>query len=147
MLNTIQIYNVLKSDPFSKLFFKMVLPRDKLPNTIKYPSAYVVNTDNHDKGGEHWLAFFYDSSGFCTFFDSFGQSPEVYNFEKYIRQTSKGFSYNKTQLQSILSTTCGYYAIYFVLLMSRGLGLEDVLLFFDRKDFVLNDYKILYLLD
>ena len=78
MLNTIEIHNALKNDEFSNRVFKMVLARDRLPRIIRYPSAYVVNTDNHDKGGEHWIALFYDSNGYCTFFDSFGRSPTFY---------------------------------------------------------------------
>jgi hypothetical protein len=147
MLNTKEIYNVLKRDEFSKSFFKMVLPRDKLPRIVHYPSAYVVNTDNHDQSGEHWVALYYDSHGFCTFFDSFGRSPEALSFHKYINKTSRGYTYNSHQLQSVFSTTCGYYTIYFVLLMCRGFSLDALVSFFDRKDFVFNDYKILHLLD
>ena len=53
-LSTWEIRNKLKKDCFSRDIFKDVLPRDLLPNKVKYPSAYVINTHSSSREGEHW---------------------------------------------------------------------------------------------
>jgi hypothetical protein len=148
MLNSYQIYKILKKDDFAKQNFKAVLPRDKLPTRTTYPASYAVNTHESSKKGEHWLALHYDYNGFCTFFDPFGLSPVYYKLDKFIRRTSRGgFIHNTQQLQALTSTVCGYYCIYFILMKSRDFLLDDILSLFDKKNFDNNDFKILHLLD
>jgi hypothetical protein len=116
--------------------------RDRLPKKEVYPSAYVKNTDNSNGPGEHWLAVYYDSSGYCTFFDSFARSPNDFHLDEFLNKTSNGWEQNTMRLQDINSATCGYYCVYFVLLMSRGMLLEDILALFEERNFVVNDLKI-----
>ena len=80
-MNTLEITQCLKKDPYAKAIFKQVVPRDKLPNVprLGYPSAFVINTQPSNMRGEHWLAVYYDKQGFCTFFDSYGMRPSFYN--------------------------------------------------------------------
>ena len=56
-MNTLQILNVLQSDPFTKSVFTSVLPSDRLPGTIsEKPKGFVVNVDGSDGPGTHWVA-------------------------------------------------------------------------------------------
>ena len=64
---TNQIRQKLKKDVFAKAVFKDVLPLDKLPLKVNYPSAYVINTDPSYLQGEHWLALLFDEKGHCVF--------------------------------------------------------------------------------
>lgn len=137
-----EIYRTLKKDYFARKIFKNVVPFDKLPKRPKFPSAYVINTDKSNEKGEHWLAVYYDQNGYCTFFDSFGINPSFYNLEKFLDLTSKGWTWNKDQLQSFNNFTCGYYCIYFILLMSRNIPIEQIIVDFNLKKFNLNDKKI-----
>ena len=59
-MDTIEIRRKLREDYFCKGVFKDVLPIDKLPLKIKYPSSYVVNTDPSYMPGQHWLALHFD---------------------------------------------------------------------------------------
>jgi hypothetical protein len=106
-----EIFKEIKKDVYCKEIYKAVLPYDCLPKAPNYPSAYVVNTDPLGKQGQHWLAFYYDINGKCTFFDSFGHSPAFFGLETYIEKTLTKWEYNAQQLQSIFSSTCGYYCI------------------------------------
>jgi hypothetical protein len=141
-LSTQEIFKELKKDVYCKEIFKAVLPYDCLPKAPSYPSAYVVNTDPLGKEGQHWLAFYYDISGKCTFFDSFGHSPAFFGLEAYIEKTSTKWEYNTQQLQSIFSSTCGYYCIYFILLKSRNFKMCDILNLFNKTNFHINDYIV-----
>lgn len=100
------------------------------------------NTDPLGKEGQHWLAFYYDINGKCTFFDSFGHSPAFFGLEAYIEKTSTKWEYNTQQLQSIFSSTCGYYCIYFILLKSRNFKMCDILNLFNKTNFNINDYIV-----
>ena len=102
-----------------------------------------MNTHKSNQSGEHWLAFYYNEDGICTFFDSFGLEPYVYGLQEYLNKTSVKWIYNDTQLQSFTSKACGYYCIYFILCLSRGLGLEDSLSLFDKENFHMNDTKVI----
>jgi|688.fasta_scaffold17848_7 hypothetical protein len=145
-LNGKQIYEILNSDDYSHKIFKAVLPRDKLPNKVKYPSAYIINTQGSSHPGEHWLAIYYDKNGNCDFFDSFGLNPAIYGFIDFLNKTCKKWNYNNKQIQSLMSEFCGYYCTYFILLRSRNIPMECILNFFDNKDFFKNDYRIMHLL-
>jgi len=141
-LSTSDIYKLLSKDEYAKKDFKNVLPYDCLPPRPQYPSSYVINTDPAGEKGEHWLALYYDKNGECTFFDSFGKSPEYFGLDKYIKRTSTRFEYNNRQIQSLFSTACGYYCIYFILLKSRNFCLNDIQNLFSRNNFNMNDYLI-----
>lgn len=144
-LNTIQIVKKIKADFFARHYFKAVVPRDKLPRSVSYPCSFVVNTHSSKQPGEHWLAIHYDESGKCTFFDSFGLSPLYYKLDDFIKKTSTSWEHNEQQIQSISSNKCGYYCIYFILLMSRNLSLNEILSLFCKKDFDFNDFIIKFI--
>lgn len=132
-MNSSQINKILKNDEVSKKFFIGVLPRDKLPNKIKWPSALILNTDKSDQPGEHWLALYYDENGVCEFFDSFGFHPDFYNITSYLKSTSNSFIYNNKTLQGIFSEYCGNYCVLFLLIRCRNFSLKYFLEFFDKN--------------
>ena len=55
-MNSDQIERILSQDPYTKQVFKDVCPRDRLPASISYPSAFVLNTDPSWRKGKHWIA-------------------------------------------------------------------------------------------
>ena len=107
-----------------------------------YPSSFIVNTDPSGEPGTHWLSFYYDINGNCTFFDSFGQHPKSYGLLNFICKTSKKWIYNDKRLQSFYSATCGYYAIFFILLKSREFNLDQICNLFSKDNFNMNDYLV-----
>jgi len=146
-LKSFEINQFIKKDSFAKNVFQGVLSRDCLLSKVKYPSAFVVNTKPISHPGEHWFAIYYNEDKEAIFFDSYGQHPNYYKMVSYLNKTSVKWTYNSTQIQSILSSTCGYYCIYFILLMSRGLKLDDIVNEFNKKDFDLNDFRISLLIN
>ena len=83
-LNTFDILKAITSDEFARFDFKGVVPRDKLPQKVTYPTSIVMNTHKSSQSGEHWLALYYDENGMCSFFDSFGMDPDFYGLKDYI---------------------------------------------------------------
>ena len=47
--------------------------------------------------------------------------------------------YSQKTLQSMLSQSCGDYALMFLVLKARGASMQDFLSLFSSKDFVSND--------
>ena len=59
-MNTLQILNILKNDPFTKSVFTDVLPSDLLPNQIqKKPRGFILNADSSNGRGTHWIAIYF----------------------------------------------------------------------------------------
>lgn len=137
-----QIADALRRDKYAKDVFLGVFSIDKLPNVTHLPASAVVNTDPSHLPGTHWIAFFIDKSSKCSFFDSFGKPPSFYMMDKYLNSECKSIEINKHQLQGLTSETCGFYCIYFIVLMSRGFSLENIVNVFSDKSFSFNDFIV-----
>lgn len=145
MLNTRQLIDICKSDPKLSPSFLGVFAKDQIPLKIRFPSAFIVNTQSSWQNGEHWVAFYFSSEKEADFFDSFGRHPEYFGHEKYLKNTASKWRYNPLQLQSYVSHICGYYCVLFLLYRSRGFSLDDFLCKF-KDDENLNDLVLINLL-
>ena len=69
------------------------------------------------------------STDFCNirkvlFFDSFGRDPRDSTFPEIYKELLnrfKIFKYTKTRVQDFTSSTCGYYCVHFLYVLSLGL--------------------------
>jgi len=109
------IIEVLTKDKISKESFLGVFARDEIPKNINYPACFVMNTENRNKPGQHWLALHYDNKGKCYFFDSFGNPPKYHNLQKYIEKTSKHGPITKEEYKDFQTLVgfiayCSYYS-------------------------------------
>lgn len=146
-MNASQIKCILECDTILRNITINIIAIDELPNSIeKYPIGFIVNTSKHYERGEHWLAIYVQNKQNVVFFDSYGKSPEHYSqpLNNFIRSIQPMFKYNMNCLQSSKSIVCGYYCIYFMLFMSRGLTLKDITSHFDdnliNNDIYIFDY-------
>lgn len=125
-MNTLQIERLLKKDSQSKKIFKKVCALDQL-EAPTYPSAYVINSDPIDEPGEHWIAIYFDRWGRGEYFDSYGLPPAVTGLTAYMdRYSLKKWIYNRKTLQSLFSSVCGHYCVYFILFRCRGIPLHAI---------------------
>ena len=138
MLET-ALEEVLKTDSYTKKVFLGVFARDELPQDLKYPCCFIINTAPRSKPGEHWLALYYNHKGYCDFFDSYGMHPTFFNLENYLNKSSTQWSFNKKRIQG-LSAYCGHYSILFLLFRSRN-KLIDFFKNFDLN-YIKNDRKL-----
>ena len=132
-MNNIQIENILTQDKFSKKHFIGVFSRDNLPSKVIIPSTLIFNSDISSGPGEHWLALNYTKNGNCEFFDSLGLGPHFYGIDKYLKDTSKICKINKNAIQSLNSSYCGFYSIFFVLVRSRNYSYKTFLNSFGKN--------------
>lgn len=91
---------------------------------------YVINLQDSDKGnGSHWCCL-YVSKYFDLYFDSYGFiCPE--NIEKLCDR----LIYNNTMIQSLDSSSCGYYVILFIMYMNK-FDINDKMLIVKYNNFI-----------
>ena len=123
-LNTLDILKLISNDQVARLVFLGVFARDKIPLKIKYPSCFIINTHTSSKQGEHWLSIYYNKNGEAEFFDSYGNHPSYYQLESYLDKTSSKWTYNRKQIQSVISDFCGHYCVLFILHKCRNMSLD-----------------------
>ena len=120
--------------------FNGVYSRNNLPKTIK-KGAYVINLDEYENTGTHWIALFVKNNE-AIYFDSFGiehiNIPNETN--KFIG--NKNIKSNIFRLQAYDSIMCGYYFIECINYMRKGKTLLDYTSLFSPNDFKKNDQVI-----
>ena len=131
-MNTLQINEEMKNfSCYKGTFSKNLLPQ-KIIN--ERPIAFIINTDNNDKPGEHWVSIFISRSNTCQYFDSFGRYPlqEIINFLKI--NNIKYLTYNTKILQSFYSNTCGAFCILFVKLRCSNFSFKNFINLFTNNN-------------
>ena len=132
-MDTADIERLLVNQPN----FQGVFSSDTLPMS---PHLLVCNTDPAQKPGEHWIAIYVDKNGHGEYFDSFGRPPNKH-FEHYMNSKCSRWSCNKKQLQSRISSFCGYYCCLYVVLRCKGLDMSKIIGMF-TNDTGYNDWLV-----
>jgi len=78
-LNNVQLDYLARDDTQLKLCFYGTVACDRLPKSPHKttPQRYIVNTDPHDRRGQHWLAVWTDGN-VCEVLDSYALPLETY---------------------------------------------------------------------
>lgn len=105
-LNTNDILKVSKYIPH----FRGVFMRDRLPKSPQDKESGIINLDNHDGPGTHWVAYYKDKSH-MEYFDSFGNLQPPKELKKYL---GKNIFYNYDSYQTYDTFICGHLALWFL---------------------------------
>lgn len=126
-----------------------VWPSDQLSHlrqSFTPPAHFIVNTHPSSKPGEHWLAITIEDDNTATFFDSFGFPPDFAHYPRcilnFLEKRSNKILYHQTQLQDVLSTTCGQHCVFYLCHRACGLSFEKVLSLYDVDDVTKNDEMV-----
>ena len=134
MSSNIEIEEKLKD----KKQFLGCFPIDKIPNLQKNESI-IINSDEHNEEGTHWMGLKITSKNVCLFFDSFGEPPNI----RIINSLSKKFRklvYNSIQIQSVFSNKCGEFSMQFICLVNDRKSFSNFLSQFDHQNLLANDF-------
>lgn len=128
----------------------MICAADELPEVVMttHPLYLIVNTHPRKLPGEHWVAMCLKEDAPSEFFDSFGRPPGYYSkhFENYLIRHGPRYMYNASRIQSLMSMTCGYYCLYYVLRhCNYGDSMYKIVNMFDMKNYMLNDVNVVHL--
>ena len=115
-----QIGLLLKTTPRMRRSVWGVFSRNRLPQRL-LPGGYVVNTDDRDGPGIHWIALWVMPER-IEFMDSFGHVSEYYGWTFGLPTL-----YNTQQLQSHDSDVCGAYCLYFLYHRCHGRSMDSII--------------------
>ena len=155
-LTNIEISDYYKNEPR----FNGVYSRNNLPKTVK-KGAYVINLDEYENTGTHWVALFVKTNE-AIYFDSFGIEhipKEINKFinndmikSSYLKRTAEpsasarsalaGIKRNISRIEAYDSIMCGYFCIEFINYIFKGKTLLDYTNLFSPNDFKKNDRVI-----
>ena len=102
------------------------VPSDRV--VLKPFHYYIVNVDNHDQPGSHWLAVF-TSAKRAYIYDSYARDPASIVFKLLKTISKKGFKLSKTDLVHNMeqigynSEVCGQISMAWLLVV-RDLGIS-----------------------
>ena len=141
---TTSVLEVLAHDDVElRPWFRGVFAADRLPRRSQH-GGYVVNTDPHDKPGQHWLGLWVDGPQHLEIFDSYGLPLALYSnaalqkwFDQFPQLTRSGQT-----LQALDSQACGHYTLQYLSAKARGEDLTTFLKQWDPQDLVDNDRRV-----
>ena len=111
-LSNLEIQKYYQNEPR----FNGVYSRNNLPKKIK-DEAYVINLDEYEDVGTHWIALFCNRNE-IVYFDSFGVEHVPEEIKEFIG--NKNIKTNIFRVQENNSIMCGYFCIGFTDFMLSG---------------------------
>ncbi len=147
-MNTKEILDVLNNDLFTSKYCYSVLPLNHfLENSFPNSSFAVVNYDDCDKPGSHWVAIFIDENRNVEYFDSYGIMPLDFSIISKLEEISNGkeIIFNLARFQGT-SSVCGQYCLVYLLLRTRGVKLRKIKKIllqcssFPERDYIVNHF-------
>ena len=150
-LTNIEINEYYENEPK----FNGVYSRNNLPNKIR-KGAYVINLDEYENTGTHWVALFVKPK-YTVYFDSFAIEHIPKEINKFISSKELGpvgnndttkssaiarIKSNIFRIQAYDSIMCGYFCIEFINYMLKDKTLLDYTNLFSSSDFKKNDRVI-----
>ena len=141
-MDNYDLLRVILRDPVLSLTFVGSYANDRLPVTVQRPAGLIINTQNSDQPGQHWVAVYIPNSGYGVYFDSLGGAPSV-QVKQFLERNTRSWVRTPTPIQHSRSTLCGLYCIVFLYFMSRHCSLRHFLNFFYTTQLHCNDYILL----
>ena len=133
-LNGNQLLYVINHDCRTNSRFEGVFSIDNLPKYLPTNSCLLFNSDPTSKPGTHWLALFMNDNKQLEFFDSYGLNTTFYKLSKKNLPKHYSLKCNKTQLQDLYSTKCGYFCLYYIYYKVRQYKMEDIFINFFKNN-------------
>ena len=133
-------YDLLKWCKYLNIPIKDVLSRDETVPHNHMQALFIYNLEPSYMGGSHWVAT-YVKNGTINYFDSFGMPP-FQEIVDHARKKKLILLHQNNQIQNLLTTTCGYFCLYFLNEMSKGRSYYDSLKVFNIHNTMKNEKYI-----
>ena len=130
-------YDLIKWCKYLNIPINDVLSRDENVPHDHRQALFIYNLEPSYMSGSHWVAT-YVKDKVINYFDSFGLPPfqEMVN---HARKKNLTLLHQNNQIQNLLTTTCGYFCLYFLNEMNKGKSYFDLLEVFDIYDTTNNE--------
>ena len=139
-----EITQYLNKFPNLKKHYRGIFSIDTLPKFLKIRQFLICNTDISTGNGLHWFCLLRTSKTSIECFDSLGiSSSKKTILEKNCHfRGVKELEFNETPFQSLDSTSCGLFSVYFIIQRIHNLDVSfDELLsdIFDGENKEINE--------
>ena len=104
--------------------FRGVFMRDELPEKLHNVECGIVNLDESDNAGTHWVAYYVGNHARC-YFDSFGLDPPI-ELTRYLGR--KPILVQTFQLQGYDDFICGHLCLHVLIELDNNQDFKDVVL-------------------
>ncbi len=142
-MDNVEISELMNRHLETRRAFAGVFARDTLPKstpTDQMPCGYIVNTDKSTNPGQHWIMIWITKPGLPNeYFDSLGELPRYQSFKRLL---GPNYKCNRCLIQNPFTSVCGQYAMFFLLSKCKGVSMERIFNYFDKKDLTKNDIFI-----
>ena len=130
-------HDLIKWCKYLKIPINDVLSRDVSVQHNHKQALFIYNLEPLYMNGSH-LVSTYVKKCIINYFDSFGIPPsqEIVN---PARKENLTLLHQNNQIQNIMTTTCGYFCLYFLNEMNKGNLYYDLLKVFDIHDTMHNE--------
>ena len=141
-MDSTKIEKLLSANKRTRKYFLGCFAADEIPTFIdKFPASLVINLDTKDKPGSHWVAAFVENFSKVYYFDSMGSLnclyPKQFRPNPFCISGPNSFIYdflnrfesvivNKIVFQTIFTTNCAHYCIFFIHAMSVGIPFNKI---------------------
>jgi hypothetical protein len=115
--------------------------KDALPSKPKFGKFYIINLDNSDGEGTHWVLCSFLNKDYNFYFDPFGLAPPI-SILKFLKSNSKPILTFDIDLQNIKSSSCGWFCCYVARQLIEGRKLIDILYDDFSMDTVQNEKRL-----
>lgn len=89
--------------------------RNNLPKSVRINECGIVNLDDKENIGTHWVAYVKRCGNEAVYFDSFGNLKPPCEVIKYLSSGgSCKIKYNHTQFQTYDTENCGHLCLWFL---------------------------------
>ena len=133
-------FDLLKWCQYLNIPINNVLSRDEsIPHNHKQ-ALFIYNLEPSYMSGSHWVTTFV-KNGIINYFDSFGMPP----FQELVNHANRKnltLLHQSDQIQNLMTTTCGYFCLYFLNEMKNGLSYYDLLKVFNSHNTMENEKYI-----
>lgn len=94
-------------------YFRGVFMRNNLPQQIRFNESGIVNLDNINGSGTHWVAYV-KRGNHIMYFDSFGNLRPPQEIINYFKNTINNIQYNHKTYQTYNQSNCGQLCLQFL---------------------------------
>lgn len=113
-------------------------PKDMLPDRLSDTATGIVNMDDSSGNGTHWVCYYNKPNSDVIYFDPFG-TPIDPSILRFLKSSGMRVMAITNQIQDLKSDDCGYYCLYFLTSMNRGVSVPQFLSQFDFDKQLKND--------
>ncbi|CAC5400724.1 unnamed protein product [Mytilus coruscus] len=107
--------------------------------------TYVVNMDNCNQEGTHWMTFHFPISRPPELFLLTRKSTYQQHFRNVLIVNGPQYRFSRCQIQPDFSETCGLYFAYYVKMRCQSIKMEDYMNDFSSDDLAVNDRTLIAL--